>query len=126
MVAPFSIRTLLSMPFEENTYVAWLPDRSDPGVISPGLEPDLILDVLRDEGLTVAAILNTHGHADHIGGNEAMKGALPDAPLRLRAGDAVMLTDAMANLSALFGVPVVSPPADRTVSEGDVVECAGL
>ena len=40
------------MPFEENTYVAWLPGRGDAVVIDPGLEPELILDFLRDEGLT--------------------------------------------------------------------------
>jgi glyoxylase-like metal-dependent hydrolase (beta-lactamase superfamily II) len=126
MTPPPQIRTIVSSPFAENTYVVWLPGRTDCVVFDPGLEPDLILDVLRDEGLTVAAILNTHGHADHIGGNEAMKAAFPDAPLLIGAGDEVMLTDAMANLSALFGLPVVSPPADRTVAEGDVVEFAGL
>jgi glyoxylase-like metal-dependent hydrolase (beta-lactamase superfamily II) len=29
-------------------------------------------------------------------------------------------------LSAPFGLPVTSPPADRTVAEGDTVEVAGL
>jgi glyoxylase-like metal-dependent hydrolase (beta-lactamase superfamily II) len=126
MTPPPQIRTVVSAPFEENTYLAWLPGRSDCVVFDPGLEPDLILDALRKEGLTVAAILNTHGHADHIGGNEEMKRAFPDAPLVIGSGDAVMLTNAMANLSAAFGAPIVSPPADRTVDEGDVVEVAGM
>jgi glyoxylase-like metal-dependent hydrolase (beta-lactamase superfamily II) len=126
MTAPFQIRTLVSMPFEENTYVAWLPGRDDAVVIDPGLEPDVILDFLRDEGLTPAAILNTHGHADHIAGNEAMKRAFPDAPLIVGARETPLLADAGLNLSAGFGFEVVSPPADRTVAEGDVVEAAGL
>lgn len=37
-----------------------------------------------------------------------------------------MLTDAEANLSAPFGMPITSPPADRTVNEGETVEAAGL
>jgi glyoxylase-like metal-dependent hydrolase (beta-lactamase superfamily II) len=37
-----------------------------------------------------------------------------------------MLTDASANLSAPFGMPVVSPPADQTVREGDVLDFAGI
>jgi glyoxylase-like metal-dependent hydrolase (beta-lactamase superfamily II) len=123
---PLQIRTLVSMPFEENTYVVWSKGRTDVVVFDPGLEPDLILDFLRDEGLTVAAILNTHGHADHIGGNGALKEAFPKAPLIVGVGDQPMLTDANANLSAPFGMPITSPPADRTVREGDTVEAAGL
>src|SRR5205807_1799758 len=46
--------------------------------------------------------------------------------LVIGAGDAVMLGDADANLSRPFGLPVVSPPADRTVKEGDTVEAAGM
>jgi hydroxyacylglutathione hydrolase len=37
-----------------------------------------------------------------------------------------MLSDAEANLSASFGMSIGSPPADRTVSEGDVIEIAGI
>ena len=98
----------------------------DCAVIDPGLEPELILDALREERLTVAAILNTHGHADHIGGNEALKQAFPAATLLIGARDADMLTDPDLNLSAPFGFEIVSPSADRTVAEGDVVEYAGI
>ena len=126
MSSPLHIRMVVSMPFEENTYVVWLEGSSDAVVFDPGLEPDLILDFLRDEGLTVAAILNTHGHADHIGGNGALKETYPAAPLIIGADDGPMLTDANANLSAPFGMPITSPPADRTVREGDTVEAAGL
>jgi hydroxyacylglutathione hydrolase len=126
MNTPIQIRTVVSMPFEENTYIVWRAGQSDAAVFDPGLEPDLVLDLLRDEGLTVAAILNTHGHADHIGGNVALKDAFPDAPLIIGAGDRHMLTDADANLSAPFGMPITSPPADRTVKEGDTVEAGGM
>src|SRR5262245_62671931 len=118
------VRTIVSMPFEENTYVVWLPGRDDALVIDPGLEPDAILDFLRQEGLTPAAILNTHGHADHIAGNGALKGAYPDAPLVIGENEAELLRDPELNLSAPFGMPVTSPAADRTVREGDAVEAA--
>jgi glyoxylase-like metal-dependent hydrolase (beta-lactamase superfamily II) len=126
MPAPLQIRTLVSQPFAENTYVVWLPSRQDALVFDPGLEPELILDVLRTEGLSVAAVLNTHGHADHIAGNEAVKEVFPDAPLVIGVNDAPLLSDAMANLSGPFGMPVVSPPANRLVREGDVLEYAGI
>jgi glyoxylase-like metal-dependent hydrolase (beta-lactamase superfamily II) len=126
MTAALHIRTLVSMPFEENTYVVWRPGSSECVVIDPGLQPELIEECLREEGLTLRAILNTHGHADHIAGNEAMKQLAPDAPLIIGEGDARMLTDPDANLSAGFGFAVLSPPADCTVKEGDVIETAGL
>jgi glyoxylase-like metal-dependent hydrolase (beta-lactamase superfamily II) len=114
------------MPFAENTYVVGLPGQKDVLVIDPGLEPQLILDLLDAEELVPAAILNTHGHGDHIGGNKAMKGAFPAAPLIIGVNEAPLLTDANANLSAPFGAPIVSPPADRLVREGDIVELAGI
>ena len=67
MSEPIHIHVIVSQPFEENTYIVWQPGRTDALVIDPGLEPDAILDFLADNGLTPAAILNTHGHADHIG-----------------------------------------------------------
>jgi glyoxylase-like metal-dependent hydrolase (beta-lactamase superfamily II) len=126
MSPPLQLQTVVSQPFEENTYIVWLPGRQEAVVFDPGLQPELILDVLRDHGLQAAAIIDTHGHADHIGGNAFLKEAFPEAPIIIGAGDAVMLTDAEANLSAPFGFPVTSPPADRTVAEGDTVTAAGL
>lgn len=126
MAMELRLRTIVSMPFDENCYVLGLPQRRDVLVVDPGTEPEQILEYLRDEGLTVAAILNTHGHADHIAGNQAIKEAFPDAPLIIGEGDAPMLTDAMLNLSAPFGMALTSPPADRTVREGDRLEFAGL
>src|SRR4051812_1072288 len=123
---PLRIQSVVSMPFAENTYIVGVPERPEVLVIDPGLEPDLILDLLQREGFTPVALLNTHGHADHLGGNAALKEAFPDAPLLIGHGDAVMLTDADLNLSAPFGMPVLSPPADRTVREGEILEFAGI
>jgi glyoxylase-like metal-dependent hydrolase (beta-lactamase superfamily II) len=95
-------------------------------VIDPGLEPGRILTAMSDAGLEPAAILCTHGHADHIAGNAGMKQAFPGAPLIIGEGDAAKLLDPELNLSAIFSAPLVSPPADRLVREGDIVEAAGM
>jgi glyoxylase-like metal-dependent hydrolase (beta-lactamase superfamily II) len=120
------IHTIVSMPFDENSYIVWRRGRSDALVIDPGLEPELILEFLREQGLHPAALLNTHGHADHIGGNEALKSAYPDAPLIIGTNEARLLTDANANLSAPFGMPIISPPADQTVREGEMLNLGGI
>jgi hydroxyacylglutathione hydrolase len=120
------IQTIVSMPFAENTYILWRDGQRECLVIDPGLEPAEILNFLEERKLSVAAILNTHGHADHIAGNEAIKQAFPAAPLIIGAGDVVMLSDAAANLSLNYGIPIVSPPANQTVREGDRLSFAGI
>ena len=120
------LATLVSLPFEENSYVVSLKGRGDCLVIDPGLEPEKILQYLERRKLTPAAILNTHGHADHIGGNALLKERFPDCPLVIGAGDAPKLTDAALNLSGPFGMAVVSPPADLTLDEGQVYSAAGF
>jgi len=120
------LSTIVSAPFEENSYVAHLEGRDDCLVIDPGLEPEKILGYLDGHGLVPAAILNTHGHSDHIGGNAALKRRWRDCPLVIGAGDAAKLTDAELNLSAAFGMPVTSPPADVTVREGETYSAAGF
>jgi len=120
------IRTVVSAPFGENSYIVWQPDSRECVVFDPGLEPETLLQILAEERLELVAILNTHGHADHIAGNAALKEAFPRAKLYIGHADAVMLTDAHANLSADFGFPLVSPAADVFLHEGDTVQAAGL
>ncbi|NOY42925.1 MAG: MBL fold metallo-hydrolase [Planctomycetes bacterium] len=121
-----AIVTVLSVPFEENSYIAYFQGRKDCLVIDPGLEPEKISAAIDELGLSLAAILCTHGHADHIAGNAALKERWPEAPIIIGEGDAIKLTDPVQNLSAGFGGAVVSPPADQTVNEGDVIEFAGF
>lgn len=114
------------MPFEENSYVVHLDSRRDCLIVDPGLEPDLIVDYVVERGLSPASILITHGHADHIGGNHALKQQWPDCPIVTGAGEAAKLCDPVLNLSAGYGIEVTSPPADVLLSDGDVWESGGL
>lgn len=90
------------------------------------MQPKKIVAAADERGLTPAAVLLTHGHSDHIFGNQAMKDRWPGVPLVIGHGDAYKLTDPEANLSAQFGFPLTTPPADQTVAEGDSLDLAGL
>jgi hydroxyacylglutathione hydrolase len=122
--SPIQIATVVSALFEEVCYVAHLGGRQDCLVIDPGLEPRRVIEHLQQNRLTPAAILNTHGHSDHIGGNAALKLRWAECPLVIGRIEAPKLTDPELNLSAGFGLPLVSPPADVTVDDGDVYSAA--
>jgi hydroxyacylglutathione hydrolase len=112
--------------YAENTYIAHRPGRAECVVVDPGFDFDGVLAHLDKQGLTPAAILNTHGHVDHIVGNQAIKKRWPEIPLVIGAGDAYKLTDPAGNLSRTGGVEIVSPPADRQLVEGERIEYAGI
>jgi glyoxylase-like metal-dependent hydrolase (beta-lactamase superfamily II) len=120
------IHTVVSQPFDENSYVVHASPGSSCLIIDPGFEPEKIADYLHTHRLLPAAILNTHGHGDHIAGNADMKARWPDCPLIIGQRDAEKLTNAAKNLTASFGLPLTSPAADRTVTEEDSLRLAGI
>jgi len=120
------IHGIESRPYGQNSYVVWADKNDRAVVVDPGFEPDLILAFLDAHNLHLAAILCTHGHVDHIAGNAAMKERSPNAPIIIGENDAALLTDSLLNLSAVFGDPIVSPPADRTVRDGETLTVAGM
>lgn len=124
--AELEVRVVVSELFDENGYVIRVAGRQDCVIVDPGIDVAQLIAEIETLELTPAAILNTHGHADHIAGNHACKQQWPDVPLIIGEGDASKLTDPVGNLSANYGFRLLSPPADRTVRGGDVVDLAGV
>ena len=63
-----SLHTLPLGAYQTNCYILHQEDSSSCVVIDPGYTPEVILDFLAGKGLTLEAILLTHGHFDHVGG----------------------------------------------------------
>lgn len=114
-----------SAPFGQNTFVFFRSDSPDCAIVDPGFEPDAVFDCITARKLVPRAVLVTHGHSDHIAGNAALRAGWPDLPIMVGRGDALKLVDPVANLSAPFGLSLVSPAADRLLDDGDTVEVAG-
>jgi len=122
----FVVARVESLPFAENSYVFHRAGVDDCLVVDPGFEPEAIIAWIEEHGLAPQAILLTHGHSDHIAGNAALRQRWPDLPILIGAGDAPKLTDPVGNRSAPFGLPLVSPPANRLLADGERFEAAGI
>ena len=62
-----NIHTLSLGAYQTNTYILWQEGCGKCLVIDPGYDADTILDTVSRLGLSVEAILLTHGHFDHVG-----------------------------------------------------------
>jgi len=108
-------------PLACNCYLAADEESGEGVVIDPGGDPADIIETCRTEKLTPRFIINTHGHADHIGANAALKREYPAAELCIGAGDGAMLKQGSVNLSDLLGIGAASPEPDLLLHEGDEV-----
>ena len=113
------VERLVVGPAATNCYI--LKSGEELAVIDPGGDPEEIVARAKKLGGTVKYVIDTHGHIDHIAANREVVEAT-GAELLVHELDAVMLTSPDRNLSSLFGMPLESPAAARTLREGDVVK----
>ncbi len=85
-------------------------------VIDPGDDFEVILKVLKENNLTPAWVLLTHGHFDHIGAVKNLQDL--GAKVYVSAEDEKMLGDNYASMGAYFGIYTEACRADVLVSDG--------
>ena len=115
------IRALALGAMDVNCYITGCTEHMLCAVFDPGDSAHLVLKETSAAGWTINHIVNTHGHADHTGGNLKLKEAT-GAPLSIHKLDESILSHPdMKDMAAYLGIHP-SPPPDILLEDGDEVE----
>lgn len=91
------------------------------GIIDTGGEVEKIERVIEKYKLKPIMIINTHGHFDHIGGNNSF-----NLPVYIHKNDFPLLKDPEKNLSSFFSIPFICENEIITLKDGDEIEIGKL
>lgn len=113
-------------PFQQNCSLVYDAESKIGAVVDPGGDVEMILDAIRQSGVTVEKILLTHGHIDHAGGAAELKETL-NVPIEGPHPEDGFLLETLAETGAQYGMADARPVTpDRWLKEGDTVTVGGL
>lgn len=125
MSAPTSSKPTISTctlgPWETNCYLVALPDSPECWIVDVGFDPDPLIQLVRERGLSPVRIILTHAHLDHIAGVRQLLEELGPIPLAIHEAEASFLLDPDLNLSSYVEMNVTTPPADELLRDGQML-----
>jgi len=105
-------------PLQVNCFLVACAKTREAMIVDPGEEGPRILRLAESNGLAIKKVVNTHGHFDHIGANQAVIEAT-GAELMMHEADLPLLQNAR-NHAEVYGLSVTpSPEPDKFLEEGD-------
>ncbi|OJU68871.1 MAG: hypothetical protein BGO05_05785 [Rhizobiales bacterium 63-7] len=109
-------------PFQQNCTVLFDTDTKEGVVVDPGGDVEVILQVLKENGIDVKAIWLTHGHIDHAGGADELREALGVKVIGPHKDDLPLLSG-LEKQSKMFNVPMAvrNVVPDQWLDDGDTV-----
>ena len=110
---------------EANCYVIECEETKKAAVIDPGGDPSEVITYLKEKGLTLEYIIDTHIHMDHIAGNDSLRDAT-GAKLLMHPLEAEMLNGPRPYFPPAMGFPAKFKEPDRLVEDGDVFEVGNI
>ena len=120
-----SIEVIPVGPLQVNCYLLICDATRQAVVIDPGADGEAVMDAINASSCDLKAVINTHGHFDHIGAN-AFVVAATGAELMMHADDLPLLQQAVAH-AGIYGLSAVeSPEPTRLLVEGDSVDIGEL
>lgn len=121
----FNIQVVPVTAFQQNCSLAWSESTRRGVVVDPGGDLDTIRAAIAKAGITIDAILLTHGHIDHAGAAAELRDELEVPIVGPHEADRPLLDrlEQQGRQYGLDGVRNVTP--DRFLNEGDTVEIAG-
>ncbi|MGH9155580.1 MAG: MBL fold metallo-hydrolase [Acidimicrobiales bacterium] len=116
---------------------AWIVSARGPGsecvLVDAPPDPAAIMDRLARAGLSLVALLATHGHVDHVGGiGPVVRAVDPAMPVHIHDADRHMLLDpvgtsgALGQILASQGLDITPPEVVLGLDDGQRVSGAGL
>jgi len=111
------IKKIVVGPLESNCYLVGDEHTKEIFVIDPGGDYKEIKSVIDKYSLKPKAVINTHGHGDHIGANKEFS-----IPVWIHRLDADFLMDPSKNLSGAFGFLLKTKSASRLLEDGDMLD----
>lgn len=121
---PARVWTWPTGPLQENVVLVAGPE-GEGFLFDPGDEPGRVLEMVRDAGVTVRAILLTHAHFDHIGAVQPVRETLR-VPVYLHPADQPIYRLGAAS-AARWNLPFTQPAApDHEITGGQTFTAGGL